>query len=238
MSWPGGCWGSRPWATSLPPTWPTSARAPPLTARKYPGDGATGDGGWAGAAHPHRGTAALLCPGRERDSPVPCFGHQRAGAERGSASPGHPCPAAPAAPTAPTAPTALRAPAAPAAPAAPTAPAARGTGVEAFGRGNRFAVSKEEEICGMLQPGELPVPFPDPITLARDGVMGLWAGGRWDGGQRGKGSRLFRLLSLLLKGSQKEGREMGYLSPASSKGLGSTGRSILGLVPARKPRAL
>lgn len=36
MSLPGGCWGSRPWATSLLPTWPTSARAPPLTARKYP----------------------------------------------------------------------------------------------------------------------------------------------------------------------------------------------------------
>lgn len=81
----------------------------------------------------------------------------------------------------------------------------------------------------MPQRGEMLVPLPECVTLARDGMRWLWAAVRCDGGQ-GKGFRSFRLLSLLLKGSQQEGREVGnlYHSSASSKGTGNTGRSILG----------
>lgn len=72
MSWPGGCWGSRPWATSLLPTWPTSARAAPLTAREYPLLGTRRGmepGLGKSSAHPAQlGEHRIL---------VPCFGHQR-----------------------------------------------------------------------------------------------------------------------------------------------------------------
>lgn len=75
---------------------------------------------------------------------------------------------------------------------------------------------------------EMPVLLPAYITLARGGLALGWV--RSDAEQGCKGSCLFRLLSFLLKGTQQEERELGnlYPSPASSKGLGSTGRSILG----------
>lgn len=139
-----------------------------------------------------------------------------AGTERGSAlpCPGHPCPAAPA------------------------APAARGaSGVQVFGRGS--------DIWGMRQRGEMRVPLPGCITVALDGMqwdgrdgtgwngMGwLWAGCGVMVSTGAKAPAFFRCSPSCpaLKRSQQEGRELGklYLSPASSEGLGSTGRNILG----------
>lgn len=97
----------------------------------------------------------------------------------------------------------------------------------------------------MRQRGEMRVPLPGCIAVALDGMqwdgrdgtgwngMGwLWAGCGVMVSTGAKAPAFFRCSPSCpaLKRSQQEGRGLGklYLSPASSEGLGSTGRSILG----------